>query len=43
MLTWAIYYLAKYPEVDKKLYGEIKEVLGNDDVNALNIGELVYV
>ena len=41
VLTWAIYYIATHPELDKKMYEEIKAVLGDKDVDHTTIGDLV--
>ena len=43
VLTCACYYVATHPILDKRLQGEIKTVLGDNDVNQGNIKELVYV
>ena len=42
-MAWALYYIAKHPDVDAKIYEEIKAVLGNDDVDHTTMSDLVYV
>ena len=41
VLAAAIYYIATHPDVDKKLFDEIKNVLGHKDVKETNISDLV--
>ena len=36
-----MFYVATHPEVDKKLHAEIKKVLGDKDVDANSVEELV--
>lgn len=43
LLTWALYFVAKHPEVDGKIYQEINEVLGSENTNNGNISDLVYL
>ena len=43
MLSWALFYLAKYPEVQERLHEEIVHKIGGAEVDHMNIGELVYV
>ena len=43
MLTCALYYVAKHPDVDDKLQEEIKKVLGEKNVDGSNIGDMMYV
>ncbi|KAL3831794.1 hypothetical protein ACJMK2_023498 [Sinanodonta woodiana] len=43
LLTWAFYFLASHQDVQQKLYEEIQSVLGKEDVDHTNIGELVYL
>ena len=38
-----MYFIATHPEVDKKVYEEIQTVLGDENVDHTNIGNLVYV
>ena len=35
-----MFYVATHPEVDKKLYDEIKKVLGDKDVDGNSMDEL---
>ena len=41
VLTWAIYYITTNPNVEQKLMEEVKSVLGDDDINHENIGDLL--
>ncbi|KAK3588054.1 hypothetical protein CHS0354_012100 [Potamilus streckersoni] len=43
LLTWAFYFLASHQDIQQKLYEEIQSVLGKEDVDHTNIGELVYL
>lgn len=43
VLAWGLYFIATHPEVDKKVYEEIKTVLGDEDVDHTNISSLVYL
>ena len=40
VLTWILYYLAIYPEVQEKVQEELKTVLGDNDVNEETIKKL---
>ncbi|XP_050388413.1 cytochrome P450 20A1 isoform X1 [Patella vulgata] len=42
LLTWAFYFLATHKEVEKKLVKEIKQVLGDDDIDQENSTKLKY-
>jgi hypothetical protein len=39
--TWGFYFLATHQDLQEKLYKEIKDVLGKDDVDHTNINDLV--
>ena len=41
VLTWGFYFLATHQDLQEKLYKEIKDVLGEEDVDHTNINELV--
>ncbi|KAJ8313733.1 hypothetical protein KUTeg_008294 [Tegillarca granosa] len=41
-LTWCFYFLATHPEVQDKVYKEIKKELGNNDVDFKNINDLRF-
>lgn len=41
-MTWCFYFLATHPEVQDKVYKEIKKELGNNDVDFKNINDLSY-
>lgn len=43
MLACVIYYVATHPDVDKKLYEEIKTVLGDRKVDGINMKDLIYL
>jgi hypothetical protein len=43
VLTWGFYFLATHQDLQEKLYKEIKDVLGKDDVDHTNINDLVSV
>eukprot|EP00105_Crassostrea_gigas_P006249 XP_011420113.2 PREDICTED: cytochrome P450 20A1 [Crassostrea gigas] len=43
MLTWAVYFLAEHQDVQDKVYREISQVLGNNDVEPETIKDLVYL
>ena len=43
LLTWGFYFLATHQDLQEKLYKEIKDVLGKDDVDHTNINDLVYM
>lgn len=40
LLSWGLYFLATHPEYQEKVVTEIKEILGDEDVDHTNIGEL---
>jgi len=39
-LTWAFYYVARYPEIQDKIAAEIKEVLGDKKVSPATINDM---
>lgn len=41
VLTWALYFLATHQDVQEKVYKEIKQVLGQDDVEPSTAKDLV--
>ncbi|XP_078321122.1 cytochrome P450 20A1-like [Crassostrea virginica] len=43
LLTWALYFLATHQDVQEKVYKEIKQVLGQDDVEPSTARDLVYL
>lgn len=43
MLTWAVYFLAEHQDVQDKVYREISQVLGNNDVEPETSKDLVYL
>ncbi|XP_060554899.1 cytochrome P450 20A1-like [Ruditapes philippinarum] len=43
LISWAIYFLATHPDCQEKVVKEIKNVLGDDDVDHTNMGELEYL
>ncbi|XP_052251216.1 cytochrome P450 20A1-like [Dreissena polymorpha] len=43
LLSWCMYFLATHADVQEKVYGEIKTVLGTDDVDHTTINDLVYL
>lgn len=42
MMTWCLYYLTKHPEVQEKVYEELIEVLGDEDIKPQVASELKY-
>ncbi|KAJ8313731.1 hypothetical protein KUTeg_008292, partial [Tegillarca granosa] len=42
VLTWCFYFLAIHPEIQDKVYKEIKKELGNNDVDFQSINDLRY-
>jgi cytochrome P450 len=40
VISWAVYFLATHPDCQEKVVKEIKNVLGDDDVDHTNMGEL---
>uniref|UniRef100_K1QQY1 Cytochrome P450 20A1 n=1 Tax=Magallana gigas TaxID=29159 RepID=K1QQY1_MAGGI len=42
MLTWAVYFLAEHQDVQDKVYREISQVLGNNDVEPETSKDLVF-
>lgn len=43
LLTWALYFIATHPEVDQKVFEEIKTVLGDKDESYETMKDLVYL
>ncbi|KAH3717277.1 cytochrome P450 20A1-like [Dreissena polymorpha] len=44
LLSWALYYLAQYPDIQERVYAEIRRVLGDQgNVDHTNVGEFQYV
>ncbi|KAK2558775.1 Cytochrome P450 20A1 [Acropora cervicornis] len=43
MMTWCLYYLTKHPEVQEKVYEELIEVLGDEDIKPQVIDETLRV
>lgn len=43
VLTWAFYYLNKYPEVEEKLHEELDRVLGGRNPTIEDLNELTYL
>ncbi|XP_061193946.1 cytochrome P450 20A1-like [Saccostrea echinata] len=43
LLTWAVYFLATYQDIQDKVYKEIRKVLGKEDVNPKSAKDLVYL
>lgn len=43
LLTWAFYFIATHPDVDQKVYEEIKAVLGEADESYASMKDLVYL
>ncbi|KAH3778216.1 hypothetical protein DPMN_179670 [Dreissena polymorpha] len=44
VLSWALYYLAQYPDIQERVYAEIRRVLGEQgNVDHTNVGEFQYV
>ena len=41
VLVWALYHIAKNPDVDRKIFEEMKTVLGKNNVDGANITDLV--
>ena len=42
-MTWCLYFLTKHPEVQEKVYQEIEEVLGDEDIKPMVSSELKSV
>ena len=43
VLTWGLYFLASHPDVQDKLFAELKSVLDGEHINQHNIKKLKYV
>ncbi|XP_052805884.1 cytochrome P450 20A1-like [Mya arenaria] len=43
LLSWAFYFLGSHQDIQEKVYKEIKEKLGNDDVDFSTMNDLVYL
>ncbi|XP_022102314.1 cytochrome P450 20A1-like [Acanthaster planci] len=43
LLAWAIYFLATHKKCQEKLYQEIKEIIGSDEVEPSHLGQLKYL
>ncbi len=43
MLTWSVYFLATHQDIQEKVYQEVKEKIGDQDVSPANIVDLVWV
>ena len=41
VLAWGFYFLATHPDVQEKVYKEVKEKLGKEDLDHTNMGDLV--
>lgn len=41
VLTWAFYFIATHPDVEQKVYEEIKAVLGEEDESYASMRDLV--
>ncbi|XP_078377093.1 cytochrome P450 20A1-like [Oculina patagonica] len=42
MMTWCLYYLTKHPEIQEKVFAELEEVLGDEDIKPQVASELKY-
>lgn len=42
-MTWCLYFLTKHPEVQEKVYRELEEVLGDEDIKPQVASELKSV
>ncbi|KAL9966277.1 hypothetical protein ACROYT_G024326 [Oculina patagonica] len=42
MMTWCLYYLTKHPEIQEKVFAELEEVLGDEDIKPQVTSELKY-
>ena len=42
-LTWCMYFLASHMEYQDRVYKEIKDELGNEEVDHANMNSLQYV
>ena len=31
-MTWCLYYLTKHPEIQEKVYKELEDILGDEDI-----------
>ncbi|KAL5006350.1 hypothetical protein ScPMuIL_015156 [Solemya velum] len=43
VLTWCFYFLAIHPDIQKEVYNEIRDVVGNSDVDAKKCEQLKYL
>ena len=43
VLTWILYYLTIHPKIQEKVFKELVEVLGDEDVSGESIKHLTYV
>ena len=43
VMTWCLYYLTKHPEVQEKVFAELEEVLGDEDIKPQVASELKSV
>lgn len=39
-MVWCLYFLAKHPEIQEKVYKELEEVLGEEDIKPQVASEL---
>lgn len=42
MMTWCLYYLTKHPEIQEKVYKELEDVLGDEDIKPQVASQLKY-
>ena len=41
-MTWCLYYLTKHPEIQEKVFAELEEVLGDEDIKPQVASELKW-
>lgn len=42
MMIWCLYFLTKHPEIQEKVFAELEEVLGQEDIKPQVVTELTY-
>lgn len=42
MMIWCLYFLTKHPEIQEKVFAELEEVLGEEDIKPQVVSDLTY-
>ena len=43
VMIWCLYFLTKHPEIQEKVFAELEEVLGDEDIKPQVVSELKLV